>query len=210
MASTQYIKELEEANRQLTAALQKQQQAAAAQIRKESKRQQKALAATKQEAQQTFTDNAQAAYLQKMLARRELPELLYQQGYNGGLTESALIRLENRYGQAYRDATRQYADANAAYNAQLAAIRGEESAQIADSDAAYAKKYADLAYTYQKERAKALEEQRAAALKAAAKASAAKKSSGKTASDKTAASSGSGGYVTGRARSPKDIYYSLF
>lgn len=210
MASTQYIKDLEEANRQLTAALKKQQKAATEQIRGESKRQQEALAATKQEAEQAFTDSAQAAYLQKMLVRRELPELLYQQGYTGGLTESALIRLENQYGQAYRDANRVYADANAAYRAQLAAIRGDEASQIAESDLKYAQKYADLAYTYQKERAKALEEQRAAALKAAAKASASSKSTAKKSTASASNKAGSGGYVSGRARSPKDIYYSLF
>ena len=209
MASNQYIKDLEEANRRLTAAIQEQQALSNQNIRDAAKRREAALAQTKEEAKRVYADSTQAAYLQKMLARRELPELLYQQGYSGGLTESALIRLENQYGQAYRQAEGNYANANAAYNAELAAIRGDEASQLAKSDLDYAKRYAELAYTYQKERAKALEEQRVAALKAAAKASStAKKTT--TTTNKSTASTGTNGYTKGRARSPKDIYYSLY
>ena len=205
MASTQYIKDLEAANRRLTEALKAQQTANAEQIKNENKRRHDAVSADKKRAEQDYTDETQAAYLVKMLARRELPELLYQQGYNGGLTESALIRLENQYGQALGTANRNYAQARTALNAQLAAIRGDEADALAANDLAYAKKYADLAYTFEKERAKALEQQRAAALKAAAKAASSKKTA-KT--DKTYPAAATP--AAKRARSPKDIYYSLY
>lgn len=86
MASAQYIKDLEEANRRLTEELRKQQQQAQAQIRAQSAAQESTLRVSEEAAQRTFEDSAQTAYLQKMLARKELPELLYRQGYNGGLT----------------------------------------------------------------------------------------------------------------------------
>lgn len=179
MASAQYIKDLEEANRRLTEELKKQQQQAQTQIRAQSAAQESALRSSEAAAQRTFEDSAQAAYLQKMLARKELPELLYRQGYNGGLTESALIRLENQYGQAYSAAGRTLSEERAALTAQLMQLQQKEAALLAENERTYGQKYADLAYTYQRERAKALEEERAAALKAAAQASAAK---GKTAS----------------------------
>lgn len=179
MASAQYIKDLEEANRRLTEELKKQQQQAQAQIRTQSAAQESALRVSEEAAQRAFEDSAQAAYLQKMLARKELPELLYRQGYNGGLTESALIRLENQYGQAYSAAGRALSEERAALTAQLVQLQQKEAALLAENERTYGQKYADLAYTYQKERARALEEERAAALKAAAQASAAK---GKTTS----------------------------
>lgn len=174
MASAQYIKDLEEANRRLTEELKKQQQQAQTRIRAQSAAQENALRISEEAAQRAFEDSAQAAYLQKMLARKELPELLYRQGYNGGLTESALIRLENQYGQAYSAAGRTLSEQRAALTAQLMQLQQKEAALLAENERTYGQKYADLAYTYQRERAKALEEERAAALKAAAQASAAK------------------------------------
>lgn len=204
MASTQYIRDLEEANRRLTEAMKAQQASAAEQIRNENKRRRDALAVTRAEAEREHAEETQAAYIVKMLARRELPELLYQQGYGGGLTESALIRLENQYGQAIGTANRNYADARAALNAQLAAIRGDEADALAENERSYAQKYADLAYTFEKERAKLLEQQRAAALKAAAKATGTQKSTSQTAYSAAATK------ATNRARTPKEIYYSLY
>lgn len=204
MASNQYIKDLEAANRRLTEALKAQQAAAAAQIRSGNERRREALDADKKAAERDYADETQAAYLVKMLARRELPELLYQQGYGGGLTESALVRLENQYGQAIREANRNYASARDALNAQLAAIRGDEADSLAENERYYAQKYADLAYTFEKERAKVLEQQRAAALKAAAKTSSKKATAADTVYPAAATP------AKKRARSPKDIYYSLF
>lgn len=213
MASAQYIRDLEEANRRLTAELEKQKQQSQEQIRRQSAGQQQALAESEAAAQRAYTDMAQAAYLQKMQARRELPELLYRQGYNGGLTESALIRLENQYGQAMNAANRTLADERASLNGKLAEIRRAEAEQLAGNDLAYAKKYADLAYTYQRERAKALEEERAAALKAAAKATAKtgnasskKQESGDKKSGADKKTEASDGYQTGKRGSSRYTY----
>ena len=184
MASAQYIKDLEEANRRLTEELKRQQQQAQAQIRAQSAAQESTLRISEEAAQRAFEDSAQAAYLQKMLARKELPELLYRQGYNGGLTESALIRLENQYGQAYSAAGRALSEERAALTVQLMQLQQKEAALLAENEQTYGQKYADLAYTYQRERAKALEEERAAALKAAAQASVSKTASASKKSNK--------------------------
>lgn len=184
MASAQYIKDLEEANRRLTEELKRQQQQAQAQIRAQSAAQESTLRISEEAAQRAFEDSAQAAYLQKMLARKELPELLYRQGYNGGLTESALIRLENQYGQAYSAAGRALSEERAALTVQLMQLQQKEAALLAENEQTYGQKYADLAYTYQRERAKALEEERAAALKAAAQESVSKTASASKKSNK--------------------------
>ena len=199
MASAQYIKELEEANRRLTEELKKQQQQAQAQIRAQSAAQESTLRVSEEAAQRTFEDSAQTAYLQKMLARKELPELLYRQGYNGGLTESALIRLENQYGQAYSAAGRALSEERAALTAQLMQLQQKEAALLAENERTYGQQYADLAYTSQKERAKALEEERAAALKAAARASVAKTASASKKNNKANAASTAATTTSGRA-----------
>ena len=199
MASAQYIKDLEEANRRLTEELRKQQQQAQAQIRAQSAAQESTLRVSKEAAQRTFEDSAQTAYLQKMLARKELPELLYRQGYNGGLTESALIRLENQYGQAYSAAGRALSEERAALTAQLMQLQQKEAALLAENERTYGQKYADLAYTYQRERAKALEEERAAALKAAAQTSATKRASASKKNNKANAASTAATTQSGKA-----------
>lgn len=198
MASAQYIKDLEEANRRLTEELRKQQQAQA-QIRAQSAAQESTLRVSEEAAQRTFEDSAQTAYLQKMLARKELPELLYRQGYNGGLTESALIRLENQYGQAYSAAGRALSEERAALTAQLMQLQQKEAALLAENERTYGQKYADLAYTYQRERAKALEEERAAALKAAAQTSATKRASASKKNNKANAASTAATTQSGKA-----------
>ena len=199
MASAQYIKDLEEANRRLTEELKKQQQQAQAQIRAQSAAQESTLRVSEKAAQRTFEDSAQTAYLQKMLARKELPELLYRQGYNGGLTESALIRLENQYGQAYSAAGRALSEERAALTAQLMQLQQKEAALLAENERTYGQKYADLAYTYQRERAKALEEERAAALKAAAQTSATKRASASKKNNKANAASTAATTQSGKA-----------
>ncbi|MCI5923995.1 MAG: hypothetical protein SOR38_07570 [Oscillospiraceae bacterium] len=199
MASAQYIKDLEEANRRLTEELKKQQQQAQAQIRAQSAAQESTLRVSEEAAQRTFEDSAQTAYLQKMLARKELPELLYRQGYNGGLTESALIRLENQYGQAYSAAGRALSEERAALTAQLMQLQQKEAALLAENERTYGQKYADLAYTYQRERAKALEEERAAALKAAAQTSATKRASALKKNNKANAASTAATTQSGKA-----------
>lgn len=199
MASAQYIKDLEEANRRLTEELRKQQQQAQAQIRAQSAAQESTLRVSEEAAQRTFEDSAQTAYLQKMLARKELPELLYRQGYNGGLTESALIRLENQYGQAYSAAGRALSEERAALTAQLMQLQQKEAALLAENERTYGQKYADLAYTYQRERAKALEEERAAALKAAAQTSATKRASALKKNNKANAASTAATTQSGKA-----------
>lgn len=199
MASAQYIKDLEEANRRLTEELRKQQQQAQAQIRAQSAAQESTLRVSEEAAQRTFEDSAQTAYLQKMLARKELPELLYRQGYNGGLTESALIRLENQYGQAYSAAGRALSEERAALTAQLMQLQQKEAALLAENERTYGQKYADLAYTYQRERAKALEEERAAALKAAAQTSATKRASASKKNNKANAASTAATTQSGKA-----------
>lgn len=199
MASAQYIKDLEEANRRLTEELKKQQQQAQAQIRAQSAAQESTLRVSEEAAQRTFEDSAQTAYLQKMLARKELPELLYRQGYNGGLTESALIRLENQYGQAYSAAGRALSEERAALTAQLMQLQQKEAALLAENERTYGQKYADLAYTYQRERAKALEEERAAALKAAAQTSATKRASASKKNNKANAASTAATTQSGKA-----------
>ena len=199
MASAQYIKDLEEANRRLTEELKKQQQQAQAQIRAQSAAQESTLRVSEEAAQRTFEDSAQTAYLQKMLARKELPELLYRQGYNGGLTESALIRLENQYGQAYSAAGRALSEERAALTAQLMQLQQKEAALLAEHERTYGQKSADLAYTYQRERAKALEEERAAALKAAAQTSATKRASALKKNNKANAASTAATTQSGKA-----------
>ena len=183
----------------LSRQLKKQQQQAQAQIRAQSAAQESTLRVSEEAAQRTFEDSAQTAYLQKMLARKELPELLYRQGYNGGLTESALIRLENQYGQAYSAAGRALSEERAALTAQLMQLQQKEAALLAENERTYGQKYADLAYTYQRERAKALEEERAAALKAAAQTSATKRASALKKNNKANAASTAATTQSGKA-----------
>ena len=56
------------------------------------------LEATKNQYGQTYQDNAQQAYIQKMQAQRDLPQQLAAQGISGGLSESGTIALNTAYG----------------------------------------------------------------------------------------------------------------
>lgn len=110
-----------------------------------------------------------------------------------------MIRLENQYGQAYSAAGRALREERAALTAQLMQLQQKEAALLTENERTYGQKYADLAYTYQRERAKALEEERAAALKAAAQTSATKRASASKKNNKANAASTAATTQSGKA-----------
>ena len=80
---------------------------------------------------QQFNDNVQQAYVQKMQAQRDLPQVLAAQGYNGGLTESSNIALNNQYGNAYNEYKRAYDKNLNSLDNQIAGIKANARSQIA-------------------------------------------------------------------------------
>ena len=184
MSTAQYLKDLEAANKQYEDQLRKQQLAAEEQIRLQTNAEKQLLNQESAEAKKTFEEQAQAAYLQRMMAQKMLTEALAYQGYNGGLTESAYIQLANQYGQAYTQASKLLSQEQNEISGKLQSLLHKKSAQLLSSRQSYEKKYADLAFAYQKERARLLEQERAAQLKAAAEA-AKKQSSSSSSSNKT-------------------------
>lgn len=87
--------------------------------------------------EQTYNDNAQQAYIQKMKAQRDLPQQLAAQGISGGLSESGNIALNTSYGNQLSGYKRDYGK-------QLDAV----DQNIYNAQQAYDSKLADLNNTY--------------------------------------------------------------
>lgn len=208
MSTAQYLKDLEAANKQYEEQLRKQQLAAEEQIRLQANTEKQILNQASAEAKKSFEDQAQAAYLQRMMAQKVLAEALAHQGYNGGLTESAYIQLANQYGQAYTQASKLLSKEQNEISGKFQSLLQKEAERLSSSRQSYQKKYADLAFAYQKERARLLEQERAAQLKAAAEAAKKQSSSSKSSSKSpskpnTSSSSASNGYNPSKNNSNK-------
>ncbi len=184
MSTAQYLQDIDEANKKYEEQLRKQQLTAEEQIRLQTNAEKRLLDQARTEAEELFQKRAQTAYLQRMAAQKGLAEALAHQGYNGGLTESAYIQLANQYGQAYTKASELLAKEKSGISEKLQSLLQRESSQLLNSRQNYQKKYADLAFAYQKERARLLERERAAQLKAAAAGAKKQSASKKNASPK--------------------------
>ena len=131
---SQYIKALKEQQR--AAELQKKAQIDAAVGR---------LEAMRPGLKTQYEQGAQQAYIQSMLAKRDLPQQLAAQGLSGGLAESSNLALDTAYQQSRNDLLSDY---NAAVNdldSDIAQVRASGDLSLADTALEYQQKIADAA-----------------------------------------------------------------
>ena len=82
-------------------------------------------------------DEARRAYIAKEVALKNLPGQLAREGINGGLSESAYVRLHNNYNRSLADAENEYSEAvNNAYLDMVNANRLPQQG-LANAQAAY-------------------------------------------------------------------------
>ena len=104
---------------------------------------------------QRFEDGAKEAYIENMMAKRDLPQQLSAQGQTGGLAESSQIALEAAYGNQLRDARRErdrelydletrIGDIEAAGADALAGADGDYNRMLSDIRSQYLGSRADL------------------------------------------------------------------
>lgn len=96
-----------------------------------------------------FGTGAQQAYINKMLAQRDLPQQLASTGIQGGLTESSLLSLENEYSNNYNDLLKERNRSNNEVDLNIANVRANGAAAMAEAAANYQAQMAQLAYQQQ-------------------------------------------------------------
>lgn len=93
------------------------------------------LEGTKQQYENTYQQNAKNAYVQKMMAQRDLPQQLAAQGISGGLSESSNIALNSSYGNQLGNYKRSYDTAVTGVDQNIAKVRGEYDSALSNLNA---------------------------------------------------------------------------
>lgn len=87
--------------------------------------------------EQRYEDTAQEAYIQNMLAKRDLPQQLAAQGMTGGLSESSQLALEASYGNQANAARRDYDNNIYDLETQIGNVRSAQADAVAEARAGY-------------------------------------------------------------------------
>ena len=96
-----------------------------------------------------FGTGAQQAYINKMLAQRDLPQQLASTGITGGLTESSMIGLENDYMNNYNDLLKEKNRSTNEVDLNIANVRANGAAAMQEAAANYQAQMAQLAYQFE-------------------------------------------------------------
>lgn len=92
-----------------------------------------------------YEQGAQQAYIQSMLAKRDLPQQLAAQGLSGGLAESSNLALDTAYQQSRNDLLGDYNAAVNDLNSDIAQVKASGDLSLADTALEYQQKIADAA-----------------------------------------------------------------
>lgn len=87
--------------------------------------------------EQRYEDTAQEAYIENMLAKRDLPQQLAAQGMTGGLSESSQLALEANYGNQTNAARRDYDNNITDLENQIGQVRAAQADAVAAAESNY-------------------------------------------------------------------------
>lgn len=104
-----------------------------------------ALNAQRDPLQQQYNDSAQQAYINSMLAKRNLPQQLAAQGISGGASESSNLAIETSYGNSLNNLTSAYNQSLADLESDIAQYRATGNSQLAQNAARYEEMLANAA-----------------------------------------------------------------
>lgn len=107
---------------------------------------------TRNPIKQRFDNSAREGYIASMLAKRGLEEQMNAQGLGGGLSESAMMGIENAYQNAIADSNRQKDMALAELDSSIAEARAKGDLQLANTLSSYYEKMANSAVEQDNER----------------------------------------------------------
>lgn len=138
MANSQYYTDTTAYTNQRINDLRNERTAAANRIKAQVQAQVDAINAQRPQLKQQFTDDAQAAYVNNMQAQKDLPQQLAAAGYNGGMSESSRIALDNNYGTNYNKLQTNYNTNLQNLENQIEQIKANGASTLAQSDNDYA------------------------------------------------------------------------
>lgn len=96
---------------------------------------------------------ARQAYISKMLTQKNLAQQLKATGYSGGLSDTAVLRMNTNYENSRDNIMKQKVDALNDLNSQVAQAKASGKISAAQAESEWQQKLADLQYNLQKEAA---------------------------------------------------------
>lgn len=123
-------------------AIRRQEEAAAEALRKQVEGAVGELQSQKPILEQQYQDSASQAYIQNMLAKKNLPGQLAAQGINGGLAESSNVRLDSQYGNSLNDLQNAYNQGVNQIDRDITATRNNGDLTIAQNKGQYSQQMA--------------------------------------------------------------------
>ena len=132
-----YISELEKQRANSLAAMQSAQAANESAVRGQVDQLVSQIDALRPQYQQQYEDNARNAYVENMIAKRDLPQQLSAQGITGGLSESSALALESDYQNALQAYKRDYQNRLTDLDNQANQVRMQGNNQLASMAADY-------------------------------------------------------------------------
>lgn len=144
----EYIAELEAQQAAANASIRRQQAMQEAAIQKQVDLLVSQIEANRPKYQQEYENNAQMAYIQNMLAKRDLPQQLAALGITGGLSESSLLGLDAEYGNALTGYKRDFDNQMTGLDQQIAEARMQGEISAAQAAMEYQQMLADAQESY--------------------------------------------------------------
>ena len=132
-----YISELEKQRANSLAAMQSAQAANESAVRGQVDQLVSQINALRPQYQQQYEDNTRGAYVENMIAKRDLPQQLSAQGITGGLSESSELALESDYQNALQAYKRDYQNRLTDLDNQANQVRMQGNNQLARMAADY-------------------------------------------------------------------------
>ncbi len=132
-----YIGSLESQYQEMLADIRRQQDAEISRIESQYAAAIDELNRQRPQIEQRYEDTAQEAYIQNMLAKRDLPQQLAAQGMTGGLSESSQLALEAAYGNQANAARRDYDNNIYDLETQIGSVRSAQADAVAAAQSGY-------------------------------------------------------------------------
>lgn len=132
-----YIDELEKQRVNSLAAMQSAQAANESAVRGQVDQLVSQINALRPQYQQQYEDNTRGAYVENMIAKRDLPQQLSAQGITGGLSESSALALESDYQNALQAYKRDHQNKLTDLDNQVNQVRMQGNNQLASMAADY-------------------------------------------------------------------------
>ncbi len=133
----EYLQYLDDRYNSMMDGIRRQQEAAISRIESQYAQAIDGLEQQRPGIEQRYEDTAQEAYIQNMLAKRDLPQQLAAQGMTGGLSESSQLALEADYGNQTNAARRDYDNNITNLENQIGQVRAAQADAVAAAESSY-------------------------------------------------------------------------